>query len=754
MTTKDQLDSWDVGALTGIADALLARRRALLAVEDELRASAPPQTWVGADADAAQATHRGLVERLGAQTAELGSVITAVDTAAATLQTAQADLRSGLATARRNGMRVSSTGAVTPTRSHDTQDEVIRDAVLARDLADQITGALARAAVADDELAAALNTAQQSDPDTAPSLTQQFATDFGDRSADEQADYLMEHPEQAAELLPLASEEAREQVGERVGERLDEFAHDPSAASDPERLRELIAQLEAYGTDPDVASSMLDTVGADGYVAALDAIDTALPGAQDDRPLTLATRLQESLAAASSDDDFDAETYARTFVELATGTASDEATAAFVDEFGIGVGGRDLVSFVLRGTGYSDAFVRSTAAAVDAWVQFNPGDRFLMSQGGLGTSELDPNAVPDTIDVLTPLWGQLADHPEVAREFFEVPGRPDRYFTALTYERQGDLAALTDLITVATTQTDGSPEAAAAAGLLASAFVLNVSANAAFGSDIDPVFSTALGHFFSNQVDGLNYLARGVTTTPPAIDPGDLYGLGVEEVVPIFGADAVNRLLVAAMSSETGAAELALGFSQDRLENLTSAQALTDPEDRETAIQDVIKFSTRTNGMLTEAVSQADIASAANADARVGLWFSLLAGAVTVGTGAAIYGPAAAVGAELVVDLVSGGMTTNAAAARSLADASAEVAFKASTVDSYISLVEAGVITPTPQVQEILDPLGTGTLSTSHLQVSDLDNFTLAHTKGVLDQLGLNEEDLQTLFDETYRADH
>lgn len=159
MSTLDTVLAWRPADLDGVVDRLLADRRALVALQDEVDAAAPPPTWTGRARDAAARAHRDLTGRLAGTVAEVALVATSTDEAAASLTAARAELDAALVAARAHDLHLDrATGQVTDRTCTDPVTAGDR-ALLAAELTDRLEQALRAADRADALLSTALHRA-------------------------------------------------------------------------------------------------------------------------------------------------------------------------------------------------------------------------------------------------------------------------------------------------------------------------------------------------------------------------------------------------------------------------------------------------------------------------------------------------------------------------------------------------------------------------------------------------------------------
>jgi hypothetical protein len=177
MVTMSQVRSWRPDALGLVADAMVQRRRTLVALQDEMDDGAPPSTWVSASRDAAVASHTTLRELLADLVAEVAQVAAALDIAVEAATRAQGELEEALGVASANGFTVSTGGRVTDDRDALTDDQEVADRRAIRDeIVDRIEQALRNAGHADASLAAALRSAARGVDGGTSSLAHAAAT--------------------------------------------------------------------------------------------------------------------------------------------------------------------------------------------------------------------------------------------------------------------------------------------------------------------------------------------------------------------------------------------------------------------------------------------------------------------------------------------------------------------------------------------------------------------------------------------------
>ncbi|MRJ76602.1 alpha/beta hydrolase [Aeromicrobium sp. SMF47] len=162
MTTIAAVLSWKPDQLSGVVDDLVACRRTLVDLQDELDGGQPPTSWISEAAALARPAHQRLGDDLADTVAEISSVLTSVDTEGQTLVLACQQLSDAVQHARSNGFSVdTTTGAVVDMRSTEgqTETEAADRQAVCNEMVDRIEQALRNAVSADEQMAAVLSSA-------------------------------------------------------------------------------------------------------------------------------------------------------------------------------------------------------------------------------------------------------------------------------------------------------------------------------------------------------------------------------------------------------------------------------------------------------------------------------------------------------------------------------------------------------------------------------------------------------------------
>lgn len=272
MVTIAQLKSWKPDGLVSLADTLNVHRRELTYLQDEVDDGKPPKSWIGGDASAATNQHNRLASDIYDNVAELVGVINALDVAGPDLKAAKELLENALHRAKGEGFDVSPTGVVTSSKEYEDQAKADAASDKMRQIADDIADAITRATQADTDLAAALNRAQADKFDTTGNLgSMSIETDLRSMSPQEQASYLMDHPDLLKAMGPTLAPEIQELIADKAASDFED--HDVSPKT--------VEAIAALSKEPAFAKKLFDQVSLEDLEGAVKHInDEAYPNGQ------------------------------------------------------------------------------------------------------------------------------------------------------------------------------------------------------------------------------------------------------------------------------------------------------------------------------------------------------------------------------------------------------------------------------------------------------------------------------------------
>ena len=339
MTSIATVLSWKPDQLSGVVDDLIACRRTLVDLQDELDAGAPPSSWVSAAAALARPAHQELGNDLADIVAEISSVLTAVDTESQSLALARRQLEDAVEHARSSGFTVdTATGDVVDARPNDELTETEADDRQAQcnEIVDRIEQALRSAVSADEQLAATLDQAA-----TGLDLTGSDLSDASDTGASQADDDVLAPPDGSAadqnawwnglteaEQLKVIAENPR-WIGNSDG--IPAWARDQANRSliddyrselqdEADRLQKNLDDNFFGGTFTDDDARLEDVKNK---LKALDEIDKTLAKPGDRQLLLLDPYGGEQMHAAVSNGNVDTADHVAAFTPGLTSTVQD-----------------------------------------------------------------------------------------------------------------------------------------------------------------------------------------------------------------------------------------------------------------------------------------------------------------------------------------------------------------------------------------------------------------------------------------------
>lgn len=746
MVTVDQLKSWNADQLGRIADELHTRRGALTDLADEVTAGRPPTSWVGGASVYAERDHDQLANRLTDQVAELNMVISALDTASGSVRTARTLLDDALARASSNGCTVSDTGRVESTRTYDDEDELEDAQRVVEEIAQDVTEALTKAGDADAELAAALGSAHSEDVDATGGLGDQTLPDaLRGLTTEEQVDYLLDHPELADAMLPSLPDALKNDVGQGLSDRVDGAVNNEDGTIDGDTADELSDLLDAYGGDPEVASSMYEDLGADGLVASLASLDSNLYVGGDERVAALADDLRRSLGTAGQDPDFDNRQFGEDLTRYATWSLDDEQREAYEDRYPYvgGANGASILTYLMGNQGLDGDLVEGVAVGLD---DFERGAGQDMAQSWYSHTGHSPLTADDEFDgwyddPMAAALGNLGGHPDNAYSFLtDDPERQEYYFQERSWEADGfeGITALAEGLGTDDGLRADNPEGQAE---IVSNFLHGLAENESFSVENaeagSPNLAELLKHYTPSVDNALLYPSSSDT---PGIHDLSNPHLGELTDQPIILTGDLDELMQVAVSTEGGATSIAEGiggFQQAQI-NAAAAALAADPDnpDLRTELRGVLENTAGLRGFAEYSVGEVEIADAEEKDARVQAFSDLIgeaAGLVPL-PGSGLAGEALSAAWEQGVDLGTGAFSdaygSNAEAATANAESRAEVGSTQVRIDAFLALAEAGVI-PESEIDDRWLSESGGLISRGDIPPEQLSSYAASAADGM-----------------------
>ncbi|MFC7493145.1 MULTISPECIES: hypothetical protein [unclassified Nocardioides] len=634
MVTIDQLKEWDADRLGVVADELHTRRGTLTDLADEVDAGRPPSSWVGGASVYAEQDHDQLATRLTDQVAELNMVISALDTASGQVRSARTMLDDALSRASTNGFTVSSTGAVTSNRTYTDADERADAQGVADEIAQAITDALTNAAEADSALAASLRSARTSDVDAGGGLGDQDVPDaLRGLTTEEQVDYLLDHPDLAAILVPSLPDPLKHELGQGLSDLLDSEVNDDDFDLDDETVDRLSTLLDSYGGDPEIASSLYEDLGADGTVATLGSIESylRLGGTDPDKVADLAADMRRTLATAGEDTSFDDHGFGEDLVRHATWQLSDEQRDAFEERYPHYSGsGASILTYLMEDHSLDGDLVRGVAEQLD---EFERSGNDLGAEYWYGHNGHSPLTADDEYDgwyddPMAAALGNLGSHPEDGYQFLtDDPERQDYYFQERNWEADG-FEGITQLAEGVGTDEGVNAQHPEQQAELVSRFFHGIAGNESFSIENAEAGSPHLAELMKHYTPAMDAALRAPGEGEPGAVPFEDAFLGTAEHYPRLFAGDLEELMQVAVSTDDGATSIAEGiggFQQQQI-NGAAVQMADDPDDYRLGnqLRDSLERSANLQGLAEWAVGSVEIGDAQEHDARVQAFSDLI----------------------------------------------------------------------------------------------------------------------------------
>lgn len=738
MVSPSQLASWQPAKLTEIAEAVLAHRRTLTALDDDLETGKPPASWTFTDATAARAEHHRLTGLLTTQVSETVGVVDALDAAATAITAAKQLLEGAMRRGGYNGLHIDpATGAVSIARSFadDEEDELAYARTLQQEVAEQIETALADADTADQALAAALNAAATTDVNAVGSLAdQQRLLDFESLSEPDQVQYLLDHPEAYALLGDHVSPEVKAEVGSKIADVLDRMARDPQDFGDAGTVAKYATLLAALGDDPEVMAPLYQRLGADGLLGTYDGLASVMSFSDDPNLAKLAEELRSGLQSATQQEGFDGTRFGEDLVELATRTADGDQLDAFFETYPSSPMHAAVLDYLMRDGEYGEDFVRGVAWQLDEFERTVDPDlvQSWMNHTGMGSPlnglDVDPadSLLGRTPDPMGATMGQLGKHPGLGLEFFtDEPERADFYFAERDWSRDGFQGVAEAALGIGTDPTNIA-DAGADTGMLVSRFFDLLPDNPRFDADHAAAGAEPVADLLKHYMPAVQAAVSGQSPDdfPARLGQLDVAYLPFRDDYPILDSKDLEGLLGVALTTEEGTARIAEGIAGYRQTVLEGFSAEFGGAEGAKANSDLLlgylADSAELQGYVQNQVGEISIAGAESKDERIEAFTSLVSEAAgllpvpyadelpgVIGqTGTKLWESAWGHVQEIPSDRVTETFGNNADAARSEQSDQALRGQQNMVVSTFLSLAEAGLVDIPPEDLDLWAPDG------------------------------------------------
>ncbi|MCD9154981.1 DUF6571 family protein [Aeromicrobium duanguangcaii] len=503
-------------------------------------------------------------------------------------------------------------------------------------------------------------------------------------------------------------------VKEMLGQELADSVSDLDHKTDPDEIARITAMLETWNKDGDVMSSMFLKLGPDGTVGAMANISSLMGygGSGDpDAYADLAERLRTGLSTASNDPGFPAEQFGRDLVRYSVAPLlTDEEQRAFAENFPTGMNGANILTFLMQDTNYHDDFLLGAARTLDEFEQMSK-DGMLDASGWYnhnGHGPLDTGRDGGWYDdPMAAIMHNFGENPQAGLTFFtEDPDRQKYYFNDRSWEADGYGGISHAVEGIGTDATNLKNHAEDTTGLV-SRFLDQVANSPGFNAEDATAASPHIADllkFYMPAVDSA--LRNGPAEGDGTSGPFSLDHFGDFDHYPVLFTDDLDSLMSVAMSTQDGTQSIAEGvggFQKTQLNNI-AAELAANPDDPNlrTELRDILQRNASLQGFTEYTVGTVEIEGAADRDAQRQAYIDLVSDAAgmvplpgadqlgEVGGKLLDYGWSQAT--ELGTNAAGDSWASEEAGATDNAEKRAEAGSNRLKVDTFLSLVESGVI--------------------------------------------------------------
>ncbi|MTB89248.1 hypothetical protein H9L21_10210 [Aeromicrobium senzhongii] len=503
-------------------------------------------------------------------------------------------------------------------------------------------------------------------------------------------------------------------VKEMLGEELADSVADLDHESDPEEVARVTAMLDTWNKDGDVMAAMFTELGPDGTVGAMSNISSLMGygGSGDpDAYAGLAESLRTGLSTASNDPGFPAEQFGRDLVRYSVAPLlTDEEQRAFAENFPMGMNGANILTYFMQDTNYDDDFLLGAARSLDEFEQLAKDGNFpadvWYSHNGHGPLDTG-NETGWYDDPMAAIMHNFGENPQAGLTFFtEDADRQTYYFNDREWKADGYGGishAVEGIGTDATNLKDNAEDTTN----LVSQFLDEVANSSGFTPEDAKAASPHIADllkFYMPAVD--TTLRNGANEGDSGSGPLSIDHFGSFEHYPILFKDDLDTLMKVAMGTQDGTQSIAEGvggYQKTQLNNI-AAQLAQNPDDPglRTELRDILERNASLQGFTEFSVGQVEIDGAADRDAQRQAYIDLVSDAAgmipmpgadqvgDVGSKLIDYGWSQA--SELGKDAAGNAWTSEAAGATDNAEDRAEAGSNRVKVDSYLSMIESGLI--------------------------------------------------------------
>jgi hypothetical protein len=429
-------------------------------------------------------------------------------------------------------------------------------------------------------------------------------------------------------------------------------------------------------------------------------------------------------------------------------TAGGDRQDAYFRDYPSSAMGASVLDFLLRDVDYGEDFVRGVTwqldefertagtLGVETWMH-HTGDGWPLN--GIG---VDPDAAMGRWpDPMAAAMGQLGRHPGLGLEFFTADeGRYEQYFSERDWSRDGFEGISRAALGIGT-DAENLAQSGRDTGMFVSEFFDRISKNPEFTPEHAAAASEPIGDLLKHYMPAVqSAVGHGASDDilPAQLKPlDDQPYLPFVEFYPELDQGDLLKLMNVALSSEEGVARVAegiAGYRQTVLEGFTQAYGSVDAPGARDELTRVLSDSASLEGYTQRRVGEAAIAGAVSKDQQVAAFtklvseaaglvpvpFSSEVGEIAGQAGTKLWNTAWGHVQKLPTDHITETFASNAAAEVQTQRGAAESSERNMVINSYLSMVQAGVLDVPAEHLDVWAPGGElvslGTIAPEDLQ--------------------------------------
>jgi len=521
-----------------------------------------------------------------------------------------------------------------------------------------------------------------------------------------------------------------------LGTELAKVVGDLDWESDEDDYERISALLARWQEEPVVMSQMFTDLGPDGTVAALSNIALAInsSGLEAEKLRDVAERIRTGLSTASHDPGFPAEQYGHDLVRYSVSLLSQDEQDAFAKEFGI-YADANVLTFLMEDTTYSADLLLGAARELDHFERDFP-DR--LQPADVWYSQFGGGPLAEGRDPMAQIMHNLGENPEAGLTFFtEDADRKKYYFNDRSWEADG-YGGISHAVEGIGTHAGNLEKDPQATTQLVSQFLDEVADSPGFNAEDAKAASphiASLLKFYMPAVD--NALREGLHEGDGRSTFLSVEHFGDFEHYPQLYKNDLDALMQVAMGTQEGTQRVAEGvaaYQQTRVNNIAAELAL-DPSniDLRNELTGILQGRAALQGFAEYSVGRVEIDGAASRDAQRQAFLDAVSGAASlvplpgadlVGeAGSKLIGYGFSQGVSLTSGEISDSWTNEAASVADDASVRADESLRQVKIDTFYSLIDAGIISKDEIPNQWLDDRGR-LIDRADIPREDLPSYT------------------------------